>query len=554
MYKLIKLRSILLLCFVSKTLCSQITMGLKQYVPGNENGYVLFSPIGSKQTFLIDKCGKLVNSWLSDNRPGQSVYLLSNGDLIRAGYDLSPFYNAGGKGGYIERFDWNNNLVWSLKRSTYYECLHHDFKVLPNGNILALEWSEVPLSVAFAKGRNPALTSTWIWTEKIVELQPVGVDSAFVVWQWNLFDHLVQDFDSTKLNYGNISQSPQLVNFNYVPDPTTPDWIHLNAIDYNEELDQIMLTANSFSEVWIIDHSTTAAEASGHTGGNSGKGGDLLYRWGNPAAYNRGDTTTQQLFHPHNGQWVKPGLPNEGKLLLFNNGFGRPTGDYSSIDLIDTNMDTTTNSYSIGATSSFLPLAPFWSYTSPVPTDFYSSYISGVQQLKNGGFNICSGALGNFFEIDSSKSKNWEYINPVNGMGPMTQGDSLINNNVFRCSFYYPDDSAFTSVTLISGTEIELNPVVPSLCDLVGEVKEENKNTAFVFPNPASEKIVVVLAEQKQKDFEIRLVNLLGEIVPVNYLNNNEKSEINITNLISGMYFIIIHNNKQENTYKIIVQ
>ncbi len=63
------------------------------------------------------------------------------------------------------------------------------------------------------------------------------------------------------------------------------DWLHTNSVDYNEEFDQIVVSVRHFSEIWVIDHSTTTAEAAGHSGGNSGKGGDLLYRWGNPEAY-----------------------------------------------------------------------------------------------------------------------------------------------------------------------------------------------------------------------------------------------------------------------------
>ena len=53
----------------------------------------------------------------------------------------------------------------------------------------------------------------------------------------------------------------------------------MNAVDYNAEFDQLMISVHNLSEVWIIDHSTTTAEAAGHTGGRSGKGGDILYRW-----------------------------------------------------------------------------------------------------------------------------------------------------------------------------------------------------------------------------------------------------------------------------------
>ena len=71
------------------------------------------------------------------------------------------------------------------------------------------------------------------------------------------------------------------------PAPVRADWMHSNAVAYNAELDQVLLNVLEFNEFWIIDHSTTTAEAAGHTGGKHGKGGDLLYRWGNPRALSR---------------------------------------------------------------------------------------------------------------------------------------------------------------------------------------------------------------------------------------------------------------------------
>ena len=96
------------------------------------------------------------------------------------------------------------------------------------------------------------------------------------------------------------------------PQAAQPDWLHINAVAYNAELDQIMLSVFEFSEIWVIDHSTTTAEAAGHEGGKYGKGGDLLYRWGNPRAYRAGTVKDQKLFGQHNAHWIAKGFPARG--------------------------------------------------------------------------------------------------------------------------------------------------------------------------------------------------------------------------------------------------
>ena len=140
--------------------------------------------------------------------------------------------------------------------------------------------------------------------------------------------------------------------------------MHVNAVAYNADLDQIALSSPTFSEIWIIDHSTTTEEAAGHTGGNCGMGGDILYRWGNPYVYDRGGPGDQYFFVPHGVNWIDPGLPGEDNILVFNNGDRPGSNDYSTVDelVAPRNPDGT---YTIEDGEPFGPAAPAWTYGGP---------------------------------------------------------------------------------------------------------------------------------------------------------------------------------------------
>ena len=192
---------------------AQNTVGLIQYTTGNTNGYVLFSPMTSTKTYLIDKCGEKVHEWnASVYKPALSSYLLPNGTLLRTGQLDNPVFNEGGSGGIIERFDWNGTLLWNYSISDTNNCQHHDVMSLPNGNVLCIVWDRKSKQTAVSNGKDSTYNQSELWSEKIVELQPVGTDSAIVVWEWKLWDHLVQSYDNTKLNYGVVSAHPELVN------------------------------------------------------------------------------------------------------------------------------------------------------------------------------------------------------------------------------------------------------------------------------------------------------------------------------------------------------
>ncbi|MFM7725487.1 MAG: aryl-sulfate sulfotransferase, partial [Flavobacteriales bacterium] len=289
------------------------TIGLIDRQSGSEDGYVLFTPNSSDTTYLIDKCGRRVHHWVSSYAPGLSVYLLPDGSLLRTGRLNNPAFASGGTGGIIERFSWGGQLLWSYSVSSATECQHHDIYPMPNGNVLVLAWDLKTPAEATAKGRNPAALGSSLWSEKVLELQPVGATGANIVWEWAAWDHLIQSFDATKPSYGVASQHPELIDLNYTyGGAARPDWMHCNGLDYNETLDQIMISNHNFCELWIIDHSTTLNEAASHAGGRYGKGGDLLYRWGNPQTYGRGTAANKRLFSQHNTHWVRDGLHDAG--------------------------------------------------------------------------------------------------------------------------------------------------------------------------------------------------------------------------------------------------
>ena len=186
------------------------------------------------------------------------------------------------------------------------------------------------------------------------------------------------------------------------------DWMHVNAVAYNPQLDQVMISVHEFSEVWIVDHSTSTEEAASHAGGKSGKGGDLLYRWGNPRSYRSGTNIDQRLFAQHCAHWIAEGLPGEGNMLVFNNGMNRPDGNYSSSDEIQLPVNSD-GSYNKEEYVAYEPFEYKWRYGSPENTGFSSMLISGCQRLSNGNTFICSGNQGILFEVTPEGEIVWQF-------------------------------------------------------------------------------------------------------------------------------------------------
>jgi len=432
-------------------------------------GYTLFGNSFSPKTYLIDNAGKEVHSWTSTG--GQtSSYLLDNGNLLRN--TVLPanqrVFGSNGSTGLIEEFAWDGTRVWSFQMATDRFMLHHDAIPMPNGNVLAIAWERHSRAEAIGMGRNPVLlnpaTNNEVWSEAIFEIRPDRTDGegGEIVWEWHLKDHLVQQRYPDKPNYGIVSANPQLVHLNYVPrfmpgaDTHIADWAHFNSIAYNESLDQIIVSSREFSEVWIIDHSTTTEQAAGHTGGRWGKGGDLLWRFGNPASWNGGTRANQALYFQHNAHWIESGKPGAGNILVFNNGWFRADGrSFSSV------MEIRPGGYGRAQL--------VWNYFAASPTSFFAPIVSGAQRLANGNTLITEGTTGRLFEVTRTRAIVWQYVNPVTPQGRLARTatppkvdvrglngvPNVFANLTFRSLRYAPTFAGFSGKSLVPGSVIE---------------------------------------------------------------------------------------------------
>ncbi len=488
MTRLYSKKNILICCLMlsSISLFSQLTVGTLLNEESSLQGYTFFSPFNSTKAYLVDNCGHLVNEWARGTKPGLAAYFLENGLMLRT-YKPSvvgPFTSASNSGG-LELVDWDNNTVWSYEFNTSTWLSHHDAVYMPNGNMLVLTWELVYTDELIELGRDPneIAVEGYMWSERIIEVQPFGTSDMNIVWEWRIKDHYIQDFDPSKQNYGVIADHPELFNIN-LPElnssnsNSTRDWNHFNAIDYNPELDQILISVRNSDEIWIIDHSTTTAEAASHSGGKYGKGGDLLYRWGNASAYERAPVSDQKLFGQHGVHWIREGQ-DAGKIFIFNNGNGRPGPDYSTGEILSPPQDST-GGYILPSSDPFGPDDAEIIYGDQAGESFYSPYLSNPQRLANGNSLLNFGSPGRIMEIDPQRNVVWEYEIPLNGDFPYSQGQNPNNNATFRAYKYPADYPGFEGLDLTAGSTLHLDSD-PADCMLFSDVNKIDSSLEIVF-------------------------------------------------------------------------
>lgn len=535
--------------------------------------YTLYAPKNQSVAYLIDTNNGVYHTW-NFNSTQKSVYsaYLTPGDTIVRTYKPSSntTWNTGPCHGGIQKVLWNGTIVWDWNyflAGSY--CPHHDICPMPNGNVLIICYEVKSSSLATQAGSSSA---SQFYSEKIIEVKQTGYSTGTIVWEWHLWDHLCQNYNSTKDNYvTSIVNNPQLMNINYAGTGMLPDRYHMNGIDYNADLDQIVVSMHFMNSAFVIDHSTTTAQAAGHTGGNSGKGGDFLYRWGNPASY--GATGSTKFNVIHDAHWVSSNNPNFPDYLCgYNNNGG--TGGVTAITIW--NPPDSGYIYSLSLGQAYGPT----NYAYQFNAAFTANNEGNSQQLPNGNM-LVNNSFGSIYEVNSTGTNLWtktsagsshayrftlcEVRGPIvsasaspaqiNSGSPVNLTSTAFSVTETNPSYTYSwtsnppgfisslqNPTAYpgtptTYTVIITNSALGCSATASVTVDVLTGINDNSDNSNFtISPNPSTGIYYLegnVLSEQ---NFEVYIYNSVGKLLLV---ENNIKT-LDLSQFTNGLYFLVL--------------
>ena len=465
------------------------------------DGYVLYNKVNENSTYLIDSEGDIAKIWNFNSACNYAVLLKENGNLVR-GEQINTQINGAAVGGRVSEYDTEGNVVWSFDYATNDYVQHHDIDLGPNGSVFLISWQVKSAAEMAAVGLEDPEEK---YVTGLIEIMGNDNGGADIIWEWHFYDHLIQDVDPSKPNYTDISTNPHRLDVNVDAEgfgggPGGPpgfgnDWLHCNGIHYNAERDQVAFTSRFLSEIFVIDHSTTTEEAAGSTGGNSGMGGDLLYRWGNPANYK---TTGPRLIAGpcHDARWVpNDGRPRGGFLQFFNN--DGPDDNGSTIDVLDTPYDPASWTYTRNEGEPFGPTQATWTHI----VNDYAGGQSSAMSLPNGNIFV-------------NMSQEYMYEETENG--------TLV--------FQYPEGPA--KAFRYTCDHPGIITLLDDPCQILG-IKDAADKDIEIFPIPSTG-MVNISGNDIQTIKSIAVTDVSGKLI---YEVSNTH-EINLTDTANGLYFV----------------
>jgi hypothetical protein len=474
------------------------------------DGYALYNKQNNNNAYLIDKDGIIAHSWSCNSQCNYTVLLKDNGNIIRGAVNNGNQINGAAVGGKVQEIDPTGSVVWEYTYSSADHCSHHDITIIGD-NVLLTAWEVKSAAELTQAGYDSANSEKW--PTHFVEIAQNG-NGGQIVWEWHIWDHLIQDHNSAKDNYGVVANHPELIDVNMIqssgggpggggPGGGNGDWFHVNGIDYNPTLDQIAFSSRHASEIYIIDHSTSTAQAATHSGGNSGMGGDILYRWGNPSNY--GASGSQIIpAAVHDVRWIKDGAPNAGWLQVFNNA---GSSGHSTVDAIETPINGF--NYNISTGQAFTPSSYSWRHDCLDDADGQSA----SDRMTNGNVfvNLSEEYM---YEVDASGNLVWQY----NGGGPA---------KAFRYECAHPGIIALLG-----------NP-----CGL--DITTNEHFNYLIYPNPS--KGTITIEGLTNDNFSISILDAFGKLIK----DNITTKYIDINKLTNGIYFLRVTQNNQTTIQKL---
>jgi len=319
-------------------------------------GYTLYTETEPTTiTYLIDNDYNVINQWDNECLVASMAYLQPDSTLIypcrQDDYVMGGVAAAGGR---IIKYDWDGTILWDWQCDWDYQ-LHHDIEITPNGTILAIAIENI-------NGFRP---------DVILEIEPIGLNDANLVWSWKVSEHM-GELDNPYTFYSNA-------NFNQM------DWNHFNAVSLNQ-FGEILLSSRNWCEIYVIEW-----------GGDS----DILYRWGNPQNYGRGDDDDKILEAQHGINEIPIGYPGEENLILFNNN-NRIGMENDTSEVIEFRPP---DDYYIEDGEAWGPTEPVWTFRD----DFYAPKQSGAFRLPNGNTFVTVAGDDGMFEVTYDGEVVWEH-------------------------------------------------------------------------------------------------------------------------------------------------
>jgi hypothetical protein len=414
-------------------------------------------------------------------------------------------------------FSINNDINWSEPINEGIQngenFTQHEIIKLPNGNYMGfvpvIEEHPIPTYTNYLDKREtpflwegdcsipiPFMSDNYKWkAEKIVEWNNEGQ----IVWEWNAFDYYsLDDFDylagEQEGHWNNICSAGGITSY---------DWIHFNALTYDEienEVNAVYVSSRHLNRITKIDYNSK----------------EIIWNMG---LQWYGDTVIpfDDFFSGLHGLQLLPNgnivtLDNGTHSQIYMSGLDAPISRALEINVSEINVSESNGQYS--ATT-------VWSHT--LPYDLFGFSSGNVQKLENGNYLI--NTVGN---VDGAYSIEVTESHEIAWMCKYNLGD--YNNGPLYRATRIPSLFELNSQSLI-----------------INEIYQPIKiNFIAAYPNPFNPMINIEYELSVSASIQFEIYNINGQQIDI--MNEGYKfpgiysAVWNGENYPSGMYFITLNN------------